>query len=286
MNITGTTQLFLIIGDPVSQVQAPRVINEVFRQCAIDAVLAPAWVSGSDISRFIPAVFAIKNMGGLFVTIPHKSSVVAALDRCDRFGRVAGAVNAIRCADDGVLEGGFFDGIGFVRSLDYYGIAYRGRRVLILGGGGSASAIAASLADGGTGHIGLYDPAPGKAAQVAERIGSEFGCSVEAAASNDAAGFDLVVNATPIGMEADDPLPFDVERLERWAAVVDILMKNQPTPLVRAVRARGLRAEPGFEMFIQQTPAYLEFFGFPEAAARVKTDASALRALIYPKELL
>jgi shikimate dehydrogenase len=109
---------------------------------------------------------------------------------------------------------------------------------------------------------------------------------VVAAASNDPAGYDLIINATPLGMKSSDPLPVDVARMQPNAALVDILMKNQPTPVVRAARARGLVAEPGFEMMIQQTHCYLDFFGFHAAAEKVRQDANFLRELIYPTELL
>jgi shikimate dehydrogenase len=102
---------------------------------------------------------------------------------------------------------------------------------------------------------------------------------VVSVASPDPAGYDLVVNATPLGLKAGDPLPFDVARLDADTAVVDILMKNQPTPLLRACHARGITAHPGFEMMVQQVPEYLAFFGFGELARAVQADASEVRAL-------
>jgi shikimate dehydrogenase len=102
---------------------------------------------------------------------------------------------------------------------------------------------------------------------------------VVSVASPDPAGYDLVVNATPLGLKAGDPLPFDVARLDADTAVVDILMKNQPTPLLRACRARGITAHPGFEMLVQQVPEYLTFFGFDALAAAVQADSSDVRAL-------
>lgn len=286
MQITGNTEILVIIGDPIQQVRAPEVFNHVFREAGVDAVLIPAWIQQGDVSGFVYSNFEMKNLRGMLVTIPHKAAVMSTLSRYDRLAGIAGAVNAIRRAENGTLEGAFFDGLGFVSGLDHYGIVYAGKRILIVGSGGSASAIAASLADRGAGYIALYDPVPGKAADLAGRVQAAFGIPVDAAASSDAAGFDLVINATPLGMNGDDPLPFDVARLEGHAAVLDILMKNQPTPLVRAARARGLQAEPGFEMLIQQTPYYLEFFGYAELARQVRSDASSLRRLIYPPELL
>ena len=88
---------------------------------------------------------------------------------------------------------------------------------------------------------------------------------------------------TPLGLKPDDPLPFDVSRLDARAAVVDILMKNQPTPLLRACHARGITAHPGYEMLVQQIPEYLSFFGYGDIAQAVQADASDVRELLIPR---
>jgi shikimate dehydrogenase len=106
-----------------------------------------------------------------------------------------------------------------------------------------------------------------------------FDCDVTPVPAADPAGYDLVINATPLGLRASDPLAFDVARLDLDTCVVDILMKNQPTPLLQACHSRGIAAYPGFEMLIQQVPEYLSFFGFDDIAAAAQRDLSAVRAL-------
>jgi shikimate dehydrogenase len=103
------------------------------------------------------------------------------------------------------------------------------------------------------------------------------------AASNDPAGYDLIVNCTSQGLKPDDPLPFDPARVDAGAAVVDIIMSKQPTPLLRLCRERGLHAEAGFEMLVQQVPEYLRFFGFDALAQTLQSDLGAVRSLLYPK---
>ena len=111
------------------------------------------------------------------------------------------------------------------------------------------------------------------------KLAAEFGTEVVSAPTSDPHGHDLIVNATPLGLKAGDPLPFDTARLDADSAVIDILMKNQPTPLLRACRARGITAHPGFEMMVQQVPEYLSFFGFDAIAQAVQADSSEVRAL-------
>jgi shikimate dehydrogenase len=279
MQISGTTRVFLILGDPVAQVRAPEVFNHLFRRHGVDAVLVPAQVVADDLKGFVQHAFRARNIDGLWLAIPHKAPMVAMLDACDRFGRIAGAVNAVRRLPDGRVEGALFDGVGFVKALDHFGIEARGRTALIVGVGGGGVAIAASLAARGVTRLGLFDPSPGRAAAVAERLHTEFGTEAQARADADPVGFDLVVNASPVGLRRDDPPPFDTARLHAGAAVVDIVMKNQPTALLRACHARGITAHPGFEMLVQQVPEYLSFFGYDHIARAVASDASELRAL-------
>ena len=279
MNVSGTTRVFLILGDPVSQVQAPGLFNHLFAAHGADAVLVPANVPVAEFDGFVRHALKARNIDGLWLAIPHKTAMVGQLDHCDRLGRSAGAVNAARRNADGSVEGALFDGVGFTKALDHFSIPMAGRHVLVVGVGGGGVAIATSLAARGAGRIALFDSTPGRTAAVAAKLRAEFDVDVVSVASPDPAGFDLVVNATPLGLKAGDPLPFDVARLDADAAVIDILMKNQPTPLLRACHARGITAHPGFEMLVQQVPEYLSFFGFDDIARAVQADSTDVRAL-------
>jgi len=289
--VDGKTDVYMILGDPVEQVRAPESFNLIFAKLGMNAVVVPAHVAIGDVLAFVKTVFTGRNIRGMLLTIPHKSVVMPLLKRCGPLAQVAGAVNALRLDAQGELEGDLFDGEGLVSSLNYYGMVYAGRRVLVLGAGGGAAAIGASLVGAGSrvalgaaAELAFFDPTPGKAQELAARL-SGHSSVVRAAASNDPAGYDLVINATPLGLKTTDPMPCDVARVESHAALMDILMKNQPTPWVRAGRARGLNAQPGFEMMIQQADLYLAFFGLSKAAALVRQDATFIRESIYPAEL-
>ena len=284
VSVNGSTDVYLILGDPVEQVMAPDIFNPLFAQRGINAVLVPVCVAPDNLQAFVKTAFLARNIKGIWVTIPHKTPIVEVLDHCSELGRAAGAVNAIRRNEDGSLEGGLFDGEGLKASLDYFKMAYTGKKVLIIGAGGAAAAIGASLARGAkaAAEIAFFDPSPGKAQDIADRLTRPNGTQAQAVASSDPSGFDLVLNASPLGLKPSDPMPCDVSRMEAHAALMDIVMKNQPSPVVRAARARGLNAQPGFEMMIQQADLYLDFFGFAEAANAVRKDATPMRQQIYP----
>lgn len=285
-SINGSTDVYVIPGFPVANVRVPALFNAVFARFDINAVLVPARVAARDLAVFLKASFLAQNIRGMVIAPPHKPLIVDLLDGCGLFGRAAGSVNAVRRLINGELEGDLFDGEGFVGALDYYNIPFRGKRVLILGAGVSAAAIGVALADGGTvngaEHIAFFDPVAGKAIGLATRLDAFFDAVITSAASSDPAGYDVVVNTTQLGLEPADPMACDVSRMASHAALFDILLRGQPTALVSAARARGLNAQPGFEMLIQQMPCYLDYFGYVEAAREVRKDAGFLRELIYP----
>ncbi|OAJ56266.1 shikimate dehydrogenase [Paraburkholderia ginsengiterrae] len=286
MRITGRTRVFYCIADPIDQVRAPEVFNEVFARHNADAVMVPMRVPAAHLEATLRTLLASPTVGGVSLSIPHKAAAAAIVDSRSPAATVANAVNAVRRNSEGALEGELFDGEGFRRSLDRAAIAYVGRRVLLIGAGGAASALATALAASGVAEIALYDPDQSRAEQLARVLREACGIRAVCLANNDPRGFDLVVNASPLGLKQSDSLPVDVTAIEPHAAVCDILMKNQPTPLLRAARARGLVAEPGFDMLIQQTPLYLEFFGYPELAASVRSDDAYLRDMLQPADMM
>jgi shikimate dehydrogenase len=198
---------------------------------------------------------------------------VDLLDEVTPTVRVAGSCNAILKRADGSLLGDMFDGAGFVRGVRRKGRRIEGARALVVGCGGVGSAIAASLAGAGIAMLGLFDANGPSAEALARRLRDHYPSIDVRTGSSDPAGYDIVVNATPLGMRDEDPLPFDVARLAPEAFVGEVVLKHEMTPLLRAASARGCAFQVGTDMLFEQIPAYLEFFGFPS------TTPEALRAL-------
>ena len=282
MNITGTTRVFFILGDPVAQVRAPEVYNHLFGVHGIDAVLVPLKLPAAALPGLLQHGMKAENIGGFWATMPHKGQLFALLNPSDPVAQIAGAVNAVRRLPDGRLEAALFDGIGFVKGLDHFGIDVKGQRVLVVGAGGGGHAVAAAIAQRDPAALAVFNRTRDRAEALVERLRPISGAAF-VAASNDPAGFDLIVNCTSQGLKADDPLPFDPTRVDAGAAVVDIIMSKQATPLLRLCRERGLKAEAGFEMLVQQVPEYLRFFGFDALAKTLQTDLGSVRSLLYPK---
>ena len=270
--IRGTTTLIAHIGYPTASFKAPMIYNPYFEQQGIDAVVMPMGVKAADYPQVLASLRKLANLRGALITMPHKVTTVDLVDEVTPTARIAGACNAILLRADGSLLGDMFDGEGFVRGVRRKGLVLRRAAALVVGCGGVGSAIAASLAGGGVARLALFDVDRSAEAALAERLRIHFSAVTVSTGSNDPVGFDLVVNATPMGMNPGDPLPLDTERLTPHTFVGEVVMANDLTAFLAAAQARGCRVQVGTDMLFEMIPAYLEFFGFPT------TSADALRA--------
>jgi shikimate dehydrogenase len=259
--IRGSTGLLPVIGFPVAQVKAPSMFNAFFERVGLDLVVVPVEVSERSYPAFLRALFQAANVRGALITVPHKRATVAAIDDYSMAVRVAGACNAVVRRPDGSLYGDLFDGAGFVRGLQRWGFDPAGVSCLIVGSGGVGAAMAASLAGARVKSICLCDVSAESASALAQRLQQHYPALDVRVGSNDPAGYDLVVNGSPLGMRPDDPLPIKVERLAPSTLVADAVMKQDITPLLREASARGCKIQLGREMLFEQAPLYLDFFG-------------------------
>jgi shikimate dehydrogenase len=273
MTINGSTELICHIGFPTHAFKAPMIYNPWFAQSGINAVVVPMGCKPEDYPVFLRALFQLSNIRGALITMPHKVTTVGLLDDVSPTASIAGACNAVRLSAEGRLQGDMFDGEGFVRGLLRKGCVLHGARVLVVGCGGVGSAIAASLAAAGIAAIALFDPSEAAQKGLGERLQKHYAALQVFTGSNDPAGFDVVVNATPMGMNAGDPMPMDVSRIAPGTFVGEVVMKTEMTAFLGAAKARGCRYQIGSDMLFEQIPAYLEFFGYasttPEALREV-----------------
>ena len=275
--ITGNTELIVHIGYPTHSFKAPMIYNPYFDHIGVNAKVVPAGCKPEDYSEFLRSVFKLTNIRGALITMPHKVATVDLLDDVTPAVQIAGACNAVRMSADGRLQGDLFDGEGFVRGLLRKGCTLKGARVLVVGAGGVGSAIAASLAAAGIGAIGLHDARVDSAESLAQRLTTHYPSIEVSTGSNDPAGYDVVVNATPMGMNLGDPLPMDVGRISTDAFVGEVVMKQEMTAFLNAAKQRGCRYQVGTDMLFEQIPAYLEFFGYPSTTADVLRSLAQLK---------
>jgi shikimate dehydrogenase len=265
--ISGTTTLIAHIGYPTHTFKSSLICNPWFEKSGVDAVVVPMGVTTDDYPDVFRSVFRLTNIRGALVTMPHKVVTMSLVDESSPVARIAGAINAVRRREDGSLVGDQFDGAGFVRGALRNGFDPSGKRALVVGNGGVGSPIAASLASSGLAEIGLFDSDLRASEALAGRISEHYPGVGVTVGSNDPSGYDMVVNATPIGMRAEDPLPVDIDRVAPGAYVGDVVLSREITAFLRAANDKGCTIQIGSDMLFEQIPAYLEFFGFGKATA-------------------
>ncbi len=263
--ISGKTTLIAHLGFPTESFKAPMIYNPWFEQQGIDAVVVPMGVKPDDYPAFFRSLFRLSNIRGALVTMPHKVTTVELVDELTPTARIAGACNAVLRRDDGTLVGDQFDGAGFVRGIQRKGCRPEGARAIVSGSGGVGSAIAASLAAAGVAELALFDTREASSLALRERLLAHYPALHVSTGSADPAGYDVVVNATPLGMNPGDALPFDVARIDAGAMVGEVVMKSEYTPFLEAAIARGCKVQVGTDMLFEMIPAYLEFFGYGTA---------------------
>jgi shikimate dehydrogenase len=239
-------------------------------------VVVPMGCKPENYAPFLKSVFTLENIRGALITMPHKVSTVGLLDEVTATVRVAGACNAVKRLADGRLVGDMFDGAGFVRGVQRKGFDVNGKRVLVVGTGGVGSAIAASLAGAGIAAISLFDVNTASCEGLTHRLKTNYPQIDVRTGSNDPAGHDLVVNATPMGMNEGDPLPLDVSRLSAETFVGEVVMKTEMTAFLQEAHTRGCRVQVGSDMLFEQIPAYLEYFGLPSTTPDILRSLARL----------
>src|SRR5690349_15982352 len=203
--ISGTTTLVAHLGYPTHTFKSSLICNPWFDRNGIDAAVIPMGIAAGDYPAFFRSVFTLTNLRGALITMPHKITTMGLVDEISATAAIAGATNAVLRRPDGSLFAEQFDGAGFVRGMLRKKFEPSGRRALVVGSGGVGSAIAASLAGLDLAEIGLFDPSPAASEALAQRIGVHYPDVRVAMASKDPERYDLVVNASPLGMTDGDP---------------------------------------------------------------------------------
>jgi shikimate dehydrogenase len=272
--ISSSTRVVALLGEPVSHSLSPIIQNAACEAAGVDGVYV---AMRCDRDRLPALMEAIAQGGGCGnVTLPHKERAAAVVKLPSEAVRRTGACNTF-WGDRGQIRGDNTDVEGFRRALErFLGRPPRDHRVLVLGAGGAARAVLLALLDEGVKEITLYNRTVERARAVSRRIGGERVRVASPVEELSGGQFDLVVNATRLGLEPSDPLPLELSRLGRVGAVLDLVYGGAETPFVKAARAFGVPAADGGEMLVQQGAVSFERWWGREAP--VEAMRAALEA--------
>ncbi|MEW6429329.1 MAG: shikimate dehydrogenase [Thermodesulfobacteriota bacterium] len=264
MQISGRTQVYGIIGWPVTHSLSPLIHNAAFAACGLDKVYVPLPVR--DVA---PAMAGMRGLGlrGASVTIPHKQAVIDHLDDLDPVARRIGAVNTLVVGDDGRITGYNTDWLGANRALAEQ-VPLAGSHVLLVGSGGSARAIGFGLREAGA-RVTVANRGVDRGKLLAAELGADFLPLAEIAGCDAT----VLVNATSLGMAPDaDATPVAGGLLGSFAVVMDIVYAPLETRLLREAKAAGCRVIDGLAMLLYQGVAQFELWTGVAAPVAVMRD--------------
>lgn len=272
--ISARTRVYALLGEPVDHSLSPLLHNTACREAGVDGVYVALQTKREDLAGVMRGL--VTAGGGGNVTLPHKERAATVLDEPAAAVRRTGACNTF-WVEDGKMVGDNTDVEGFRRACHaFLGEPPTGSRVLLLGAGGAARATLVALLDDGVDQVCILNRSTERARNVSRRIGGERVRVVEPGSRDGDGTFDLLVNATSLGLHDGDPLPVPAARLNRVSTVMDLVYGPHGTALVRTARERGLRAQDGREMLLQQAAASFELWWDRPAPVEAMRDALTL----------
>ncbi len=254
--ICGSTRIIGIFGDPIAHTRSPAIHNAAFRALNLPYVYTPFHVRSVDLARATSAIRAL-DLAGVNVTVPHKERIVRYLDSLSPEAELCGAVNTV-IHRSGTLHGDNTDGRGFLESLREIDFFARDCQAVVIGAGGSARAVLASLVRAGTGQIAIVNRSLGKARALARTYGALGRAQTSAfplEVLQDPAflgRMTLVVNCTTVGLHGEDFIAAALEASPRSCVFYDLLYRAGLTPFLRRARRAGRRVLDGRRMLLHQ----------------------------------
>ncbi len=249
---SGRTLVYPMIGHPTTQVKSPTTFNRYFREKHIDAVMVTIDVHPASVAHFFSLLRGWQNCPGCIVTIPHKQEAARLADELSPRARDLGAVNVLARTRQGRLIGDMVDGLGFIEALKAHGFDPKGTRAVVFGAGGAGGAIAYAIAEAGAAELAVIDIDRARQESLLALVASRYPQVSLSGVPASLAGFDLAVNATPLGMNGDERTPFPLDTLGPATFVADVVTEPEITPWLKGAQERGCPIQTGYEMTLGQ----------------------------------
>ncbi len=279
--INGHTRLYALIGSPVGHSGSPAMYNYSFDKLGIDAAYLAFDIPLEKVEDAVAALRTL-NVGGFNVTMPDKTAVAGLVDRLSPAAELVGACNTVVVEEDGSLTGHITDGIGFVRNLKEHGVEVKGKKTVLLGTGGAATAIAVQMALDGVNEIAIFNRkdeffANGEKTveKIRKAVPSIGNIYIEDLDNRELlkqviGESDILINATRAGMSPmEDVLPVPAEFLHKDLAVADVVYNPRETLLIKKAKEAGCRAAVGgIGMLLWQGAAAFELYTGKEMPAQ------------------
>jgi shikimate dehydrogenase len=267
-----------VMGWPVMHSRSPKIHNYWFAKYQLAGTYVPLAIKAEGLRTALRALAPL-GFAGCNLTIPHKEAAFEIVDRVDPLARRIGAINCVVVAPDGTLDGSNTDSFGYIQSIREACPDWRADAgpIVVIGAGGAARAILASLVDEGARDIRLLNRTDARAQALAREFGAPIKAVTWAERHAALAGAAMLVNTTSQGMSGQPALDLKLDAMPEAALVSDIIYIPRETPLLAAARQRGNRTVDGLGMLLHQArPAFHAWFGvMPEVTAELRAMIEA-----------
>ncbi len=240
--ILGSTKVYGCLADPIDHVRAPSIFTNIFKEKNIDAVMVPIHVEEENLENVINSLKLIKNFSGMTITIPHKTKILQMCNSLEPDAERTKAVNWIKFDESRNLIGDNFDGQGFVNGFLNQNHALKNKTICLFGTGGAGVSIAFSLAKENIKKLTLINRDINKAYILKSninRIYSDVEILVCNSSENKLREYDIVINASSLGLKKLDQTPFDVKETNKNCIIADIIMNPAETDLLIKAKSIG-----------------------------------------------
>ena len=275
MIINGHTQQLWMLGHPVAQTVSPGLLNAAFAAANENFVLQAIDVPPAQLAQAIQVLRHSANVQGCLLTIPHKLLAVDHLDVLSDRSQALGLVNIIHKTPKG-LEGDALDGQGFLGALERHGLNLHGQSVLVIGCGGAGAASAWDALNAGAGKVGIYDVSESRLAQMHQILAQRFGAQrvkIVSSLQQSDSDWQIILNASPVGMHEIDPLPVPIDCMPDGAVLVDAITPKHPSRWLTQAAACGHRVIHGHDFTRGQVVAMARFFGLSGRVVQALSEA-------------
>lgn len=289
-SVNGNTRLFGLLGNPVEHTKSPFIHNTLFSHLGINSIYVPILVNEGDLEKAVNGLRA-QNFVGFNVTVPFKKDIIKYLDDISKDALLMGAVNTVKNIN-GRLKGYNTDAEGFSRDFkDGFETNFKGKRVMLLGAGGTARALAIKLAAEGIQHLHIVNRTEQNAKNIVELVKNNYGSIVNyilpesSKFSEEIKNSDIIINTTPAGMSTYlDSTPFDYEfAFDENQLVYDVIYAPMKTKFLKQAEEAGCRIRNGFGMLINQGVSSFEIWTGKTVAKQQAIDL--LNLIINLKDL-
>jgi shikimate dehydrogenase len=244
-DVDGETRIYAVVADPIFQLRTPEFLNPILTRLGANILAIPVHVSSADLPKAWSGFRRMRNLAGIGIAMPHKAAAAALCDQLDSTAAMLQVVSAVRRQPDGSFMGAALDGVGFVDGLRRSGHVLEGRRVLMIGAGGAATANSFALALAGIQSLTIANRDATKAESLARKLNEHCGRTLARPGGTDTQTCDVIVNATSLGLKPNDALPIEPTLLDPRHLVVDLVARPSMTRLLQVAQARGCAIHTG-----------------------------------------